>query len=132
WNDTRADFAADKCVLQLLEQQAERTPDGIAVVFEEKHLTYRELSERADELALELQALGVGPEVRVGICVERSLAMLIGLLGILKAGGCYVPLDPAYPRERLAFMLQDSQALVLVTQDKLQSYLNFEIPNLKF
>ena len=131
WNDTRADFATDICVHQLFEQQARRNPEAIAVVFEEEQLTYRELNERADELALELEGLGVGPEVRVGICVERSLEILIGLLGILKAGGCYVPLDPRFPRERLAFMLQDSQASVLLTQDKLQFHLKFEIPNLK-
>ena len=88
----------------------ERSPDTVAVVFEEEQLTYRELNSRANQLAHYLQKLGVGPEVLVGIYLERSLEMVIGLLSILKAGGAYVPLDPAYPEERLAFMLEDVQA----------------------
>jgi non-ribosomal peptide synthetase component F len=97
----------------------EQTPDAVAVVYEDKQLTYRELNARANQLAHYLQKLGVGPEVLVGIFVERSLEMMVGLLGILKAGGAYVPLDPAYPKERLAFMLSDSQVSVLLTQEKL-------------
>jgi amino acid adenylation domain-containing protein len=131
WNDTRAEFARDKCVHQLFEEQVERTPDGIALIFEDEELTYGELNERANQLAHELQALGVGPEVRVGICVKRSIEMMVGLLGILKAGGCYVPLDPKYPKERLAFMLEDAQVPVLLTQDELRPEFKFEIPNLK-
>jgi len=119
WNKTQVDYPADKCIHQLFEEQVERTPEAVAAVFEDEQLTYRELNERANRLASHLQSLGVGPEVRVGICLNRSLEMLIGLLGILKAGGCYLPLDPAYPKERLAFMLEDSQASVLVSEEKL-------------
>jgi amino acid adenylation domain-containing protein len=119
WNDTQADYPKDKCIHQLLEAQVERTPDAPSVVYEDKQLTYRELNARANQLAHYLQKLGVGPEVLVGIFVERSLEMMVGLLGILKAGGAYVPLDPAYPKERLAFMLSDSQVSVLLTQEKL-------------
>ena len=119
WNKTQVAYPVDKCIHQLFEEQVERTPEAVAVVFEDEQLTYRELNERSNRLACHLQSLGVGPEVRVGICLNRSLEMLIGLLGILKAGGCYLPLDPAYPKERLAFMLEDSQATVLVSEEKL-------------
>jgi amino acid adenylation domain-containing protein len=119
WNDTKTDYSQDKCIHQLFEAQVERTPDTVAVVFEDQQLTYRELNQRANQLAHHLQQLGVKPDVLVGICVERSLDMVVGLLGILKAGGAYVPLDPAYPKERLAFMLEDAQVLVLVTQQRL-------------
>jgi amino acid adenylation domain-containing protein len=108
-------------VHQLFEAQVDCTPNAIAVMCEGQQLTYKELNRRANHLAHYLQTLGVGPEVLVGICVERSLEMLVGLLGILKAGGVYVPLDPAYPLERLAFMLEDSQAAVLVTQQRLMA-----------
>ena len=101
---------------ELFAAQVARTPDTIAVVHEDESLTYRELDRRANQLAHHLRALGVGPEVVVGLCVERSPAMLVGLMGILKAGGAYLPLDPGYPTERLAFMLQDAGAPVLVTQ----------------
>src|SRR5205807_4857602 len=109
----------DRCIHQLFEAQVQHTPEAIAVVFENEHLTYRDLNRRANQLAHHLQKLGVGPDVLVGICVERSLDMLVGLLGILKAGGAYVPLDPAYPSERLAFMLADSRVPVLLTQQSL-------------
>ena len=119
WNDTQADYPKDKCIHHLFEAQVEQTPNAIAVVYEDKQLTYWELNARANQLAHYLQKLGVGPEVLVGICVERSLEMMVGVLGILKAGGAYVPLDPAYPKERLAFMLSDSQVSVLLTQENL-------------
>jgi amino acid adenylation domain-containing protein len=119
WNDTGKDYPKGLCIHQLFEAQAERTPDAVAAVFEGQELTYRELNRRSNQLARYLRTLGVGPEVLVGICVERSLEMIIGLLGILKAGGAYVPLDPAYPKERNAFMLQDTQASVLLTQQRL-------------
>src|SRR5205807_1867417 len=106
----------DRCIHQLFEAQVQHTPEAIAVVFENEHLTYRDLNRRANQLAHHLQKLGVGPDVLVGICVERSLDMLVGLLGILKAGGAYLPLDPAYPKARLAFMLEDTRAALLVTQ----------------
>ncbi len=119
WNHTQADYPKDTCLHQLIEAQVEKTPTAIAVVFENQQLTYQELNTRANQLAHYLQSLGVGPDVLVGICVERSLEMVIGLLGILKAGGAYVPLDPGYPQERLAYMLEDSQVAVLLTQQQL-------------
>jgi amino acid adenylation domain-containing protein/thioester reductase-like protein len=117
WNNTEIDCSQDQCIHQLFEAQVEKTPDAIAVVFQEQSLTYRELNQRANQLAHYLQKLGVGPEVLVGICVERSLEMIVGLLGILKAGGAYLPLDPVYPQERLAYMLADAQVSVLLTQE---------------
>ena len=119
WNNTKRGYPKDKCVHQLFEAQAERSPEAIAVVFENQTLTYRELSRQANQLAHYLRSLGVGPEVRVAICVERSLEMVVSVLASLKAGGAYVPLDPAYPKERLAFMLEDAQAKVLLTQKSL-------------
>jgi amino acid adenylation domain-containing protein len=119
WNDTGVDYRGDSLLHRLVEAQVERTPDAVAVAFEREGLTYRELNRRANQLANHLVKLGVGPEVLVGICMERSLEMVVGLLGILKAGGAYVPLDPAYPRERLAFMLEDAEVGVLVTQERL-------------
>ncbi|MEH1785598.1 MAG: non-ribosomal peptide synthase/polyketide synthase [Nostoc sp.] len=119
WNDTSVDYPQDKCIHQLFEEQVERTPDAVAVVFENEQLTYHELNCRANQLAHYLQSLGVSPDVLVGICVERSLEMVVGLLGILKAGGAYVPLDPEYPQERLSFLLENAQVSVLLTQQKL-------------
>jgi amino acid adenylation domain-containing protein len=119
WNDTQTDTPTDKCIHHLFEEQVERFPDNIAAVFGEEQLTYRELNQRANQLAHHLQTLGVGPEVLVGLCVERSLEMVVGLLGILKAGGAYIPLDPNYPPERLAMMLTDAQPLVLLSQSHL-------------
>nr|WP_276599757.1 non-ribosomal peptide synthase/polyketide synthase [Nannocystis sp. SCPEA4] len=120
WNDTAVAYPTARCIHELFEEQAARTPDAVALVFGEKQLTYRELDERSNQLAHHLRGLGVGPEVLVGLCVERSLEMLVGLLAILKAGGAYVPLDPSYPRERLAFMLTDARPAVLLTQARLQ------------
>ncbi|WP_223278611.1 non-ribosomal peptide synthetase family protein, partial [Nostoc sp. 'Peltigera membranacea cyanobiont' 232] len=126
WNNTQVDYPQDKCIHQLFEEQVERTPDAVAVVFENQQLTYHELNCRANQLAHYLQSLGVKADVLVGICVERSLEMVVGLLGILKAGGAYVPLDPEYPQERLSFMLENAQVSVLLTQqqlvDKLQKH----------
>jgi len=119
WNQTRTDSSHNLCIHQLLEEQVERTPDAVAVIFGNQQLTYRELNQRANQLAHYLQKLGVKPEVFVGICVERSIEMLVGLLGILKAGGAYVPLDSTYPKERLAFMLEDARVPVLLTQQRL-------------
>ncbi|NEP00376.1 MAG: AMP-binding protein, partial [Symploca sp. SIO2E9] len=104
---------------QLFEAQVERTPDTIAVVFENQQLTYRELNAKANQLASYLRSLGVEAETLVGICVESSLKTMVGLLGILKAGGAYVPLDPSYPQQLLEFMLNDTQVAVLLTQQKL-------------
>ncbi|BAY50181.1 amino acid adenylation domain protein (plasmid) [Scytonema sp. HK-05] len=119
FNDTKTEFPENKCIHQLFESQVERTPNNIAVEFDHQHLTYRELNTKANQLAHQLQKLGVGPEVLVGICVERSLDMVIGILGILKAGGAYVPFDPTYPTERLGFMLEDAQISVMLTQQRL-------------
>jgi amino acid adenylation domain-containing protein len=119
WNQTAAEYPRNSCVHELFEAQAERTPQAIAVRFEDERLTYWELDRRANQLAHHLRQLGVGPDVLVGICAERSPEMVVGLLGILKAGGAYVPIDPTYPAERLAFMLRDSQARVLLTQARL-------------
>ncbi|MEW6497398.1 MAG: amino acid adenylation domain-containing protein, partial [Cyanobacteriota bacterium] len=105
----------EECFHQLFEAQVEKTPNAIAVVFEDKQLTYRELNNRSNQLAHYLQKLGVGSEVLVGICLERSVEMIVALLGILKAGGAYVPLDPTYPQERLNFMLEDAQVSILLT-----------------
>ena len=118
WNDTQV-VHQDLCIHQMFEMQVERSPQAIAVVFEDIQLTYQQLNERANQLAHHLRTLGVGSEVLVGICLERSLEMIVGILGILKAGGAYVPLDPAYPPERLAFILSDTQARVLLIQEKL-------------
>jgi len=118
WNQT-ADECRSKCIHELFEEQVERTPEQIAVVFENEQATYKELNSRANRLACYLKERGVGPEVLVGVCVERSMEMIVALLGILKAGGAYVPLDPEYPAERLQFMLEDANARLLLTQRRL-------------
>jgi amino acid adenylation domain-containing protein len=119
WNDTFIEYPQDACLHSLIETQAKETPDAVAVVFEDEQLTYRQLNAKANQLAYHLRSLGVGPDVLVGLCVERSLEMVVGLLGVLKAGGAYVPLDPAYPKDRVAFMVQDAQMPVLLTQQRL-------------
>src|SRR4028118_220007 len=119
WNNTTKEYPLNNCIHQLFEERAGKTPGSVAVGYEDEQLTYGELNAKANQLAHHLRTLGVGPEVLVGICVERSLEMIVGLLGILKAGGAYVPLDPAYPVERLAFMLEDSAVPVLLTQQRL-------------
>ncbi|MDM8557980.1 amino acid adenylation domain-containing protein [Candidatus Parabeggiatoa sp. HSG14] len=131
WNNTEKTYPQNQCLHQLFETQVEQTPNAIAVTFENQQLTYQTLNKKANQLAHYLQSLGVKPEVLVGICIERSLEMVIGLLGILKAGGAYVPLDPNYPQERLAFMLKDSQILILLTQEKLIEKLSGLTQNLK-
>src|SRR5579859_2090981 len=119
WNQTGHEVA-EVCLAELFEAEVEKNPDRTAVVFEHQMLSYGELNRRANQLAHYLRELGVRPDSRVAICVERSLEMIIGVLGILKAGGAYVPLDPVYPRERLAFMLQDSAPMALLTQSHLR------------
>src|SRR5262249_8504002 len=104
WNDTARQYPVDRRVHQLFADQVERTPEAKAVVFEDQQLTYRELNARSNQLAHYLRTMGVGPETVVGVCLDRSLEMVVGLLGILKAGGAYVPLDPEYPPGRLTFM----------------------------
>jgi surfactin family lipopeptide synthetase A len=119
WNDTAVNYPQDICLHKLVEAQVERTPDAIAVIYEDQQLSYQELNQKANQLAHHLLAIGIQPEQLVGICVERSLDMLVGLLGILKAGAAYVPIDPSYPRDRIEYMLSDSQAKILITQQSL-------------
>jgi len=116
WNATEKDYLQDTCIPQLVAMQAIAAPDAVALVMGTQLLRYKELNQRANQLAHYLQALGVGPNALVGLCMERSLEMVVGLLGILKAGGAYVPLDPTYPADRIAFMLADAQVPVLITQ----------------
>jgi amino acid adenylation domain-containing protein len=118
FNATAADYRRDLRIHDFFEAQVERTPDATALICEHERLTYRELNERANRLAHYLRKQGVGPEILVGICVERSVDMLVGILGILKAGGAYVPLDPAYPKDRLAAILEDARAPILLTQQR--------------
>ena len=119
WNDTSAGYPSDRCIHELFHEQAARSPGAVAVIFEDQTLTYRELNLRSNRLAYYLRGLGVGPEVLVGLCLERSVEMVTGVLAILKAGGSYVPLDPAYPEERIAFMLEDAAPTVLLTRQNL-------------
>lgn len=146
WNNTQLEYPQDKCIHQLFEDRVKMTPNAVAVAFKDplgsqllqrreppkrtahQRLTYKELNAQANQLARYLQKLGVGPEVLVGICIDRSLEMVVGLLGIIKAGGAYVALDPAYPKERLTFMLSDSQVSVLLTQQRLVKYLPQDVP----
>src|SRR5437868_5076791 len=126
WNATEFMYSRDTCVPQLIARQAAATPDAVALIDGDQRLSYREMNQRANQLAHMLQGLGVRPDVLVGVCLERSLDLVVGLLGILKAGGAYVPLDPAYPPERLAFMLEDARADVLVTRKPLAASLPTE------
>ena len=118
WNATARDYPHERCIHQLVEAQAERTPEATAVVFGEERLTYAELNCRANQLGHYLKQLGVGPETRVGILLERSVEMPIALLAVLKAGGAYVAFDPSYPPDRLLYMFEDSDVSVLLTQQK--------------
>ncbi|HEV2735730.1 MAG TPA: amino acid adenylation domain-containing protein, partial [Longimicrobiaceae bacterium] len=118
WNRTAAPYPADACVHQLFEAQARRTPDAVAVVCGDDSLTYRELDTRANRLARHLVRLGVGPEVRVGLCLERSLELMACILGVMKAGGAYVPVDPSHPAERIGYVFEDSGVSVVLTQER--------------
>ncbi|HLG64403.1 MAG TPA: amino acid adenylation domain-containing protein [Ktedonosporobacter sp.] len=126
WNATQTPYAQDHCIHELFEEQVRARPDAVALVFEEQTLSYRALDECANRLAWRLRGLGVGPEVLVGLCMERSPELVVTLLGILKAGGAYVPLDPGYPRERLTFMLTDARIAILLTQNRLRERLPAE------
>lgn len=133
WNRPLQSHAGpDVCLHQLFEKQVELNPNAVALVFASERLTYRELNNRANQLADNLTRLGVGPEVLVGLCVERSVEMIVSVLGILKAGGAYLPLDPAYPAERLAFMIEDSRTRVLLTQDHLREKLPADLAEVFF
>ncbi|EPX59032.1 Long-chain-fatty-acid--CoA ligase [Cystobacter fuscus DSM 2262] len=119
WNDTRTSYPEDKCFHELFEAQAARTPDAIAVEYMDQRLDYRELNQRANRIAHQLIGLGIGPESLVGVCVHRSLELMVALLGVLKAGAAYVPLDPSYPAQRLAYVLEDAGVAALLTQREL-------------
>jgi len=119
WNDSHRDYPRDVFVSHLFERQAESTPDATAVVYEDRRLSYRELNERANQLGHFLKKRGVGPEVRVAVCVERSLEMIVGVMGVIKAGGAYVPLDAMYARERLTIIMQDAECPVVLTQESM-------------
>ena len=125
-NETAEVFPHAPCLHQIFEDQVEQTPNAIAVTFEGQNLTYAELNRRANQLAHQLITLGVGPEVLVAICMERSLDLPIALLAVLKAGGAYLPLDPSYPRERLAFIIEETRAPVILTQGAVAENLSFE------
>jgi len=127
WNDTKAEYPKDKCLHELFADQVERTPDAVAIVFDEQQVTYREINARANQLAHYLQRLGVQAESLVGLCMERCVDMIVALLGILKAGGAYVPLDPSYPKERLRFIVEDTQTSVVVIQGRFSKVLPEDI-----
>ncbi|MEH6979841.1 condensation domain-containing protein, partial [Bacillus pseudomycoides] len=124
WNDTRVEYPTESVIQDLFEQQVARTPEAVALVYKNQQLTYRELNERANQLAHSLLKKGVRPETMVGICVERSVEMIIGLLGILKAGGAYVPLDPTYPEGRLKYILGNANIKLMVTQRNVNGWLS--------
>ncbi|PHM35752.1 Non-ribosomal peptide synthetase (fragment) [Xenorhabdus innexi] len=130
FNATQVDYPQNKLIHQLFEAQVQRTPDAIAVTFEKQSLSYYELNQRANCLAHHLMTLGVQPDDRIAICVERSLEMVIGLLGILKSGAAYLPLDPAYPAERLAYILEDATPVLMLTQTSLADSLTSSVPTL--
>src|SRR5262249_4856290 len=115
WNETEREYGRAQLTHEMIAEQADRNPEANAVACGEERVSYRELNERTKRVARYLRGLGVGPEVKVGVCLKRSIEMVVGLLGILKAGGVYVPLDPDYPRERLEFMLADSGVALLVS-----------------
>ena len=123
FNDTQADYPKEALIHELFEQQVQKTPEAVAVAYEGESLSYAELNAKANQLAHRLRGLGVEPDTRVAICVQRSLEMVVGLLGILKAGGAYVPVDPEYPEDRIAYILRDAGAPILLTQAHLQALL---------
>lgn len=129
WNCTQHEYDQELCVHELFAQQARRTPGAVAVVYADQSLTYAELNRKSNQLAWYLRKRGIGPDQRVGICVERSLEMVVGMLGILKAGGAYVPLDPGYPPERLQHMLGDAAPRMLLTQKRLATQIPLTSPN---
>jgi amino acid adenylation domain-containing protein len=126
WNQVQTSYPQSLSIHRLVEAQVERTPDAIAVTYEAQSLTYSELNRQANRLAHYLQSQGVAPEVKVGLCLERSLNLIVSILGILKAGGAYVPLDPDYPQDRLAYMLEDAQVSQVVTQSALAANLSID------
>ncbi|MBU3072723.1 AMP-binding protein [Clostridium estertheticum] len=127
FNDNSVDYPTDVTVQELFEQQVEKTPDNIAVIYEDKKLTYRELNERANAVAKVLIAKGVQADDIVGIMVETSIEMLVQILAILKAGGAYMPIDQQYPDDRIAYMLEDSKAKLLLTQEKFEDRIKYQV-----
>jgi non-ribosomal peptide synthase domain TIGR01720/amino acid adenylation domain len=125
WNQTESPYPKNKCIHQLFEEQVTKNPDAIAIIYEQESLSYQQLNQKANQLAHYLQSLGVKPDELVGICVERSPLFIIGILGILKAGAAYLPLDSNYPLERLIYMLQDSGLSVLLTQENVANNISF-------
>ena len=125
-NDAQVDYPTDLCIHELFEQQVKKTPNNNAVVYKDQSLSYRELNKQANQLAAYLISQGAKADSFIGLCVERSLEMMVGLLAILKAGCAYLPLDPSYPKDRLEHMLDDSQVQLLLTQRRLLDELNFE------
>jgi len=123
WNDTSVDWPQDECLHELVEAQARECPDAVAVVADDRQLTYGDLNRKSNQLARYLRSLGVGPESRVGLCLNRSIEMVVGVFGVLKAGAAYVPMDPAYPSSRLAFILEDSKASVVLSDERLAASL---------
>src|ERR1700722_4572806 len=123
WNRTDVEFDSEKRVHDFFDEQARRIPERTAVICRDQILTYANLHQRADRLARRLRKFGVGPETIVAISMERSLEMVVALLGVLKAGGAYLPLDPSFPRDRVAFMMKDSEARVILTKGRLKDYL---------
>ncbi len=119
WNKTEMVYPREQCLHQLIEAQVEQVPGKTAVIFQDQTITYQALNQRAEQMAHQLRQLGVGPDVIVGICLERSIEMMVSLLAVLKAGGAYLPLDPAYPLDRLSYMLADAQSPVLITESSL-------------
>lgn len=119
WNDTEIEILHDRCIHHLFEAQVEQTPDAVALSLGDEQITYQQLNQRANQLAHHLRALGLGPESRVGICCGRSVELIVGIFGVLKTGGSYVPVDPAYPPERLSFIFEDTQIAVLLTEEDL-------------
>ncbi|MEM7346415.1 MAG: amino acid adenylation domain-containing protein, partial [Chloroflexota bacterium] len=117
WNDTAAEYPQDRSIHHLIEAQVVHQPQAIAVAFDDQRLTYNQLNQQAEELAQQLREIGVGPNVPVGLCLERSLEMIVAIVGVLKAGGAYLPLDPSYPIARLTYMIEDAQAPVLITSN---------------
>lgn len=132
WNETRTDYPHDRCIHQIFETQAEQTPDATAIVSADLHLTYRQLNQAANRLAHHLRKLGAGPETRVGICLERSPELIVGLFAILKSGAAYVPLDPSYPSERLTYIVEHAEVKILITEKAVHSVLSIHAESLVF
>ncbi|WP_154696516.1 AMP-binding protein, partial [Clostridium botulinum] len=133
FNDTKVEYPKDKAIQELFEEQVEKTPNNIAVVFEDKKLTYRELNEKANSLARVLRDKGVKADSIVGIMVERSIEMIVGIMGILKSGGAYLPIDPSYPVERIEYMIEDAKIDILITSEEFINKVKFtkSIVNIK-